>query len=127
MQTVLATFDDKQAAQEAIDQLIAQGFSRSSVHLQSGTPTASSAPGTTTGTGAGTSTGTTTGTSTGFMASVGNFFESLFDSDDKTHVGTYAEAVRRGSTVVAAGSAKTKPTPGLESRVPVSLKTKLEK
>jgi hypothetical protein len=32
-----------------------------------------------------------------------------------------------GSTVAAAGSAKTKPTPGLESRVPVSLKTKLEK
>src|SRR4051794_4543504 len=86
MQTVLATFDDNQAARTAADQLIAQGFARSSVHLQSG-----AAP-------------TSSGVSRpdkGLMAGIGEFFERLFDSDDKTHAGNYAEAVRRGSTVLA--------------------------
>ena len=85
MQTVLATFDDSQAARNAVDQLIAQGFSRTSVHLQSGdSATRTAAP-----------------ANSGMMASVGHFFSNLFDSDDKAHAGTYAEAVRRGSTVVA--------------------------
>ncbi|HEY0747705.1 MAG TPA: YsnF/AvaK domain-containing protein [Steroidobacteraceae bacterium] len=89
MQTVLATFDDQQTAQAAIDQLVAQGFSRTSVHLQSGasSPTSASASAAT--------------ANTGFMASVGHFFENLFSSDEKEHAGNYAEAVRRGSTVVA--------------------------
>jgi uncharacterized protein (TIGR02271 family) len=85
MQTVLATFDEYRDAQNAVDQLIAQGFSRTSVHLQSG----ASQP------------AATTAANTGMMASVGHFFSNLFDSDDKSDAGTYAEAVRRGSTVVA--------------------------
>lgn len=85
MQTILGTFDDTQAARSAVDQLIAQGFSRTSVHLQSGdTASRAAIP-----------------HSGGMMASVGHFFSNLFDSDDKSHAGTYSEAVRRGSTVVA--------------------------
>ena len=87
MPTVLATFDDKQAAQEAVEQLVSQGFSRSSVHIQSGMAAADSSAGSSGG--------------TGFMASVGNFFEHLFGSEEKADAGKYAEAIRRGSTVVA--------------------------
>lgn len=63
MQTALATFDDSQAARSAVDQLIAQGFSRTSVHLQSGASTSST---------------TATPASGGMMAGVGHLFSNLF-------------------------------------------------
>ena len=87
MQTVLGTFDDPRTAQTAVDQLLTKGFRRSSVHLQSAAQSDNPS--------------TTSASNTGVMASVGNFFSRLFESDDKTHAGTYSEAVRRGSTVVA--------------------------
>jgi hypothetical protein len=90
MQTVLGTFDDRATAQRAVDQLIARGFNRTSVHMQAGAmsddvvaPTSAST------------------SERGMMGSVGHFFSKLFESDDKDHAGNYAEAVRRGSSVVA--------------------------
>lgn len=91
MQTVLATFDDTTAAQSAVDQLLAQGFPRESIHLQSGSTGRASVEQNTAGTPA----------ETGMMAKVEHFFTSLFSSDDESHAGQYAEAIRRGSTVVA--------------------------
>ena len=98
MQTVLATFDDTTTAQNAVDQLIASGFSRASVHLQSGSGSDGMSSADTTGAGA---PGAGAPAETGMMARVEHFFTSLFASDDTSHAGTYAEAVRRGSTVVA--------------------------
>jgi uncharacterized protein (TIGR02271 family) len=90
MQSVIATFDDTKTAQAAVDSLIAQGFSRESVHLQA-------APARTSKTAAG---GLSPGMHRGFLAGIENFFSTLFESTDNTEYGKYAEAVRRGSTVV---------------------------
>jgi uncharacterized protein (TIGR02271 family) len=90
MQSVIATFDDTKTAQAAVDSLIAQGFSRESVHLQA-------APARTSKTAAG---GTSPGMRRGFLAGVEAFFSTLFESKDHTESGKYAEAIRRGSTVV---------------------------
>jgi uncharacterized protein (TIGR02271 family) len=91
MQTVLATFDDKNAAQQAVDQLKAQGFSHASVHLQPADSESDPS--------------LTAGADKGFLAGVGQFFSHLFGSDDRSTADTYSEAVRRGSTVVAVDAA----------------------
>src|ERR1700716_1236997 len=87
MQTVLATFDDRNEAQQAVDQLLTQGFSRANVHLQ---PAASKED-----------PSLAASSDKGFLAGVGHFFSHLFGSDDRSTADTYSEAVRRGSTVVA--------------------------
>ncbi len=87
MQTVLGTFPDRQTAQRAVDELLARGFARARVHLQ----TSSSAGGPE----------AQTDIQRGMMASVGHFFATLFDSDDKPPARNYAEAVRPGGSVVA--------------------------
>jgi hypothetical protein len=87
MQTVLGTFGDRRTAQRAVDELIARGFTRASVHLQTGAspdrPEREAA------------------TDRGMMARAGSFFSKLFESDAKDHLGNDAEAVRRGGSVVA--------------------------
>ena len=104
MQTVLATFDDTATAQRAMDALIAEGFDRRNVHLQgaSGTFSPSITEGNITA-GDVAESGVTQQHSSnqGAMSAVGNFFRNLFGSDDDNYAGTYAEAVRRGSIVVA--------------------------
>ena len=88
MQTISGTFNDRQTAQRAVDQLIARGFTNASIHLQ--TRATSDRPDADTPTGG------------GMMASVGNFFSNLFgDSEEKGHAGNDAEASRRGGSVVA--------------------------
>ena len=87
MQTVLGTFGDRRTAQRAVDALLARGFTRASVHLQTGAtsdPPESEAA-----------------TDRGMMASIGSFFSKLFESGAKDHAGIHAEAVRRDSSVVA--------------------------
>jgi hypothetical protein len=87
MQTISGTFNDRQTAQRAVDQLIARGFTNASIHLQ--TRATSDRP------------DADTPTDRGMMASVGNFFSNLFgDSEEKDHGGTDAEA-GRGSSIVA--------------------------
>ena len=87
MQTILGTFDDRLAAQRAVDELLTRGFTRASVRLQTGDTPDHPEEG--------------AATDRGMMASVGRFFSRLFDSDEKDHAGNHAEAVRRGSSVVA--------------------------
>ncbi len=84
MQTIIGTFDDRRAAQNAVDRLLSQGFSRDRVHLQSGSIATE-----------------TTHDHHGFFAGIEHFFASLFETDAKADAGNYAEAIRRGSTVVA--------------------------
>ena len=91
MQTILATFDDSKAAQSAIDQLIAQGFDRASVHLQTDSSTEPS----------GANEAGLDEDKRGTLSGIGHFFSQLFGSDDASHADNYSEAVRRGSSVVA--------------------------
>jgi uncharacterized protein (TIGR02271 family) len=98
MQTVIGAFEDRDAAQRAVERLVDAGFDRDDVHVQEGA-----------------STSTTSATSArasgvdrmdddehGMMASIRHFFASLFGDDDNAtgRSGLYSEAVRRGTSVV---------------------------
>ena len=91
MQSVIATFDDPATAKQAVESLIAEGFYAESVHLQGSAAVAThlDANGR-----------TLPGADTGFLAGVGNFFANLFESNDTKDADKYAEAVKRGSSVV---------------------------
>ena len=91
MQSVIATFDDPATAKAAVDSLIEDGFAAQSVHLQASAVTSTSldASGRTVPAG-----------DKGFLAGVGSFFSHLFESDDTADADKYAEAVKRGSSVV---------------------------
>jgi uncharacterized protein (TIGR02271 family) len=95
MHTVICAFDDRADAQRAMDRLIERGFSRDMVHLQGGYEGGDAS------TSGSSSAANHTGESQGFFHSIGKFFSELFDSDDNAgEAGRYAEAVRRGSTVL---------------------------
>lgn len=94
MQTVIGVFDTVDQAERARESLLDAGFDESGVRVQSQAAMQ--------GEGEAASRLTSTGGSgshEGFMASVGRFFSNLFGSQDE-HAGHYAEAVRRGSSVV---------------------------
>ena len=89
MQTVIAAFDDRQDAQRALERLIEDGFSRDMVHLQARNEAW------------GERTDTTSDDSPGIMESIRRFFADLFGSDEPAgDSGRYAEAVRRGGSVL---------------------------
>jgi uncharacterized protein (TIGR02271 family) len=94
MQTVVGVFDSVDEAQRARTSLITAGFDESAIQVQSQTGTMSDEAASTT------TTRTSSDHDEGFMASIGNFFSNLFGGEDE-EAGHYAEAVRRGSTVVA--------------------------
>jgi len=101
MQTVLATFDDAATAQRAMEALIAEGFDRNNVHLQGASSVASGEGSSMRGDVTDAGVTEQHSSNQGAMSTVGNFFKNLFGSDDADYAGTYAEAVRRGSIVVA--------------------------
>ncbi len=92
MHTVISVFDDRTAAQRALESLVTEGFDRDDLHIEQNTA----------------ETGTTTtlnsnGTERddrGAASNFGHFFASLFGQDEPRHSGTYSEAVRRGSSVL---------------------------
>ncbi|MBA2672696.1 YsnF/AvaK domain-containing protein [Ramlibacter sp.] len=93
MHTVISVFDDRTAAQRALDSLVTEGFDRDDLHIEQNTA----------------DTGTTTPTlnsdgterpDRGSASNFGHFFASLFGQDEPRHSGTYSEAVRRGSSVL---------------------------
>jgi uncharacterized protein (TIGR02271 family) len=89
MHTVICAFDDRHEAQRAMERLIERGFRREMIHLQSGH--------------SGTSSGTTATAeeSHGFFHNIAEMFRDLFGTDDtRGEAGHYAEAVRRGGTVL---------------------------
>lgn len=98
MYTVIGAFDDRQAAQRAVDKLIVQGFPRDAVDLQSRPATLDRAA--TTGTSADEYAGSRRDDDEGFFAGVRHFFASLFGTDDEAQAGMYSEAIRRGGSVV---------------------------
>jgi uncharacterized protein (TIGR02271 family) len=99
--TLVAVFDNRSDAENAMDELLASGFTRDNVYVssadltgQAGTSTyASSTIDTTT---------TTTGTTRdeGIGASIKHFFENLFGSDNDEHVTRYSNVVSGGQHVL---------------------------
>lgn len=92
--TLVAVFDNRSDAQNAVDELLASGYARTDVNLSSADPTGQ--------------TDSVTGASEytqglheeGFGASIKHFFTSLFGSDTDPHASRYADAVTRGHHVV---------------------------
>ena len=92
MHTVISAFDDRQDAQRALDRLLESGFDREAVHLQSGYEAGDSTTATTT---------RDADDGDGFFHSISRFFSELFGDDDTDGESRrYAEAIRRGGTVV---------------------------
>jgi stress response protein YsnF len=105
-QTVIGFFDNASEAQQAVEQLVSNGFSRASIDIaaSSGSTGSMTSSGTNDyGTSAGTSNyGTSTGTSSyndndGFGDKVSRFFSNLFDSDDDRN--RYSTVASRSTTV----------------------------
>ena len=91
--TLVAVFDNRSDAQNAMDELLASGFTRTDVNVSSADPTGQTDS----------LTGTTPHTSEvheGFMAQVKHFFTGLFGSDNGDHVERYSDAVTRGHHVL---------------------------
>lgn len=87
--TVVGVFDSYAQAQNAMNDLLANGFSRDEIQLNPESDRSASA-------GSVTATGDDSGGS-----AIGNFFRNLFGMDeDRTERDVYAEAVRRGSCVL---------------------------
>jgi uncharacterized protein (TIGR02271 family) len=99
-QTVIGFFDNASEAQQAVEQLVSNGFSRASIDIaaSSGSTGSMTSSGTTSG-----SYGTSTGTSSynndneGFGDKVSRFFGNLFDSDDDRS--RYSTVASRSTTV----------------------------
>lgn len=92
MQGILsAVFDNRRAADAAIEDLLAGGFSRAAIHLGTGDPTGGDSP----LTGNGGSLASQPGAS-----GVGNFLNTLFGTDNSEHVQTIAGAVTHSHLVL---------------------------
>jgi hypothetical protein len=91
--TLVAVFDNRSDAQNAMDELLASGFTRDNVYVSSADLSSS----TTTAT-----TDTTPGTTheEGVGASIRHFFSNLFGSDQDEHVARYSTAVSGGQHVL---------------------------
>jgi uncharacterized protein (TIGR02271 family) len=92
--TLVAVFDNRSDAQNAMDELLASGFTRDNVYVSSADLT-------------GTTTGTTTATSAtgtvheeGVGASIKHFFENLFGADNDEHATRYSSVVSSGQHVL---------------------------
>jgi uncharacterized protein (TIGR02271 family) len=89
--TLVAVFDNRSDAQNAMDELLASGFTRDNVNVSS-----ADLAGTTT------TTGTTLGTphEEGVGASIKHFFENLFGTDHDEHATHYSNVVTGGQHVL---------------------------
>ena len=92
--TLVAVFDNRSDAQNAMDELLASGFSRTDVNVSSADPTGQT----------NSLTGSTTTTNEvheeGIGASIKHFFSGLFGSDNDEHVSRYSDVVSRGHHVL---------------------------
>lgn len=92
--TLVAVFDNRSDAQQALEDLVASGFSRQDVRLSEGDPI---------GDASRASTQTTTAAKDddgSFGASIRNFFSDLFGDDRSEHARMYSDAVTRGHHVL---------------------------
>jgi len=90
--TVVGVFDDRTAAQSVVEQLVNSGIERGSIQINSNDSYASDA--------ARGNAGLSGESRDHSGGGISGFFRRLFGDDDAEHYGHYAEAVRRGSTVV---------------------------
>jgi uncharacterized protein (TIGR02271 family) len=97
--TLVAVFDNRSDAQNAMDELLASGFTRSDVNVSSADPTGqtSSLSDSTTGSSSSMSTDTH---DESIGSSIKHFFTGLFGSDSDEHADRYAGAVTRGHHVL---------------------------
>ncbi len=91
--TVVGVFDDDSTAHQAVEQLAAAGFSRDRIEVSSGHSYGDDAARGNTGL-----TGNSPSDRSG--GGIGGFLSRLFGSDEDNEKDAYAEAVRRGGTVV---------------------------
>jgi hypothetical protein len=93
--TLVAVFDNRSDAQNAVDELLASGYTRTNVNLSSADPTGQ----TDSVTGSREDIGTGVHEE-GIGASIKHFFTNLFGSDTSEHAARYSDAVTRGHHVV---------------------------
>ena len=102
--TLVAVFDNRTDAQNAMNELLSSGFSRDEVKLSNADPTGMTDSVTgRSDSSLGTTTGTDTyadGTGVGIGDSIKNFFSDLFGADNNEHASRYEGAVTRGHHVV---------------------------
>jgi uncharacterized protein (TIGR02271 family) len=94
--TLVAVFDNRSDAQNAMDELLASGFTRDNVYVSSADLTGQGA------TNLSTTTDTTVGTTheEGVGASIKHFFSNLFGSDHDEHATRYSSFVEGGQHVL---------------------------
>ncbi len=96
--TLVAVFDNRSDAQQALEDLVSSGFSRQDVRLSEGDPSGDASR------SLSGSTSTTTTSSTADDGSIGssikNFFSDLFGTDRSEQAQMYSEAVNRGHHVL---------------------------
>jgi len=92
--TLVAVFDNRSDAQNAMDELLASGFSRSDVNVSSADPT-----GQTSSLGGDVPLADQTHEE-GIGASIKHFFTGLFGADNDEHVSRYSDVVSRGHHVL---------------------------
>jgi uncharacterized protein (TIGR02271 family) len=92
--TLVAVFDNRSDAQNAMDELLASGFTRTDVNVSSADPTGQ------TNSLSGTSERAGEAHEEGIGASIKHFFTSLFGADNDEHVSRYSDVVSRGHHVL---------------------------
>jgi len=92
--TLVAVFDNRSDAQNAMDELLASGFTRTDVNVSSADPT-----GQTSSLGGDVPLASQTHEE-GIGASIKHFFTGLFGSDNDEHVSRYSDVVSRGHHVL---------------------------
>ncbi len=88
--TLVAVFDNRNDAQQALDDLVASGFSRQEVRLSEGDATGEAAR----------SADTSRSDDHSFTAGIKNFFADVFGTDRDEDARMYSEAVSRGNYVL---------------------------
>ncbi len=91
--TLVAVFDNRSDAQQALEDLVASGFTRQSARLSEGDTSGQDSL-------SGSSASTTTADDGSFISGIRNFFTDIFGSDRDEHARIYSEAVNRGHYVL---------------------------
>ena len=86
--TLVAVFDNRTDAQNALNELLSSGFSSNDARLSGGDAGSTSAS------------STASGSDTGVGSGIKNFFSNLFGSDEDDHANRYEGAVTRGQHVI---------------------------
>ena len=98
--TLVAVFDNRTDAQNAMNELMSSGFSRDEVKLSNADPTGMTDSVTGSTASSGSSDTLADGTGIGIGASIKHFFTDLFGADNSEHASRYEGAVTRGHHVL---------------------------